>query len=107
KVGMIADIFALKKSDKQRVVVPISCLTFYNGNNYVLVYHDDCNIEVREVTIQTKGNGIAYLESGLDENEKIITKNHLLILEALNNEPPPPSNAKIRSKDRCLLIKKP
>lgn len=85
KVGMIADIFALKKSDKQRVVVPISCLTFYNGNNYVLVYHDDCNIEVREVTIQTKGNGIAYLESGLDENEKIITKNHLLILEALNN----------------------
>jgi cobalt-zinc-cadmium efflux system membrane fusion protein len=85
KVGMIADIFALKKTDKQKVAVPTSCLVFFNGKNYVLVYKDDCDIEAREVSLLTKGNGITYIENGLDENEKIITKNQLLIFEALNN----------------------
>lgn len=85
KPGMIADIIALKKTDKQKVAVPTSCLVFFNGKNYVLVYKDDCNIETHEVTLLTKGNGMTYIESGLNENEKIITKNQLLIFEALNN----------------------
>jgi cobalt-zinc-cadmium efflux system membrane fusion protein len=85
KPGMIADITALKKTDKQMIAVPTSCLVFFNGKNYVLVYKDDCNIEAREVTIKSKGNGTTYIESGLNENEKIITKNQLLIFEALNN----------------------
>lgn len=85
KPGMIADITALKNTDKQKVAVPTSCLVFFNGKNYVLVYKDDCNIESREVTLLSKGNGISYIENGLEENEKIITKNQLLIFEALNN----------------------
>lgn len=85
KPGMIADIIALKKTDKQKVAVPTSCLVFFNGKNYVLVYKDDCDIETREVTLLTKGNGITYIESGLEENEKIITKNQLLIFEELGN----------------------
>src|SRR5690606_17923003 len=85
KPGMIADIIDLKKTDKRKVAVPTSCLVFFNGKNYVLVYKDDCNIEAREVTLLTKGNGIIYIENGLDKNEKIITKNQLLIFEALNN----------------------
>ncbi len=85
KPGMIADIVALKKIDKQRVAIPTSCLVFFSGKNYVLVYKDNCNIEVREVTLLTEGNGMTYIESGLDENEKIITKNQLLIFESLNN----------------------
>lgn len=85
KPGMIADITALKKTDKQMIAVPTSCLVFFNGKNYVLVYKDDCHIEAREVMIKSKGNGTTYIESGLNENEKIITKNQLLIFEALNN----------------------
>lgn len=85
KPGMIADITALKKTDKQKIAVPTSCLVFFNDKNYVLVYKDDCNIEAREVTLLTKGNGVTYIEDGLFENEKIITKNQLLIFEALNN----------------------
>src|SRR5690606_4145496 len=45
KPGMIADIVALKKSEKRKVAVPSSCLVFFNGKNYVLVYKDDCDIE--------------------------------------------------------------
>lgn len=85
KPGMIADLIALKKTDKQKIAVPTSSLVFFNGKNYVLVYKEDCDIEAREVSLLTKGNGTTYIENGLDENEKIITKNQLLIFEALNN----------------------
>jgi cobalt-zinc-cadmium efflux system membrane fusion protein len=85
KPGMLADITALKKTNRQKVAAPTSSLVFFNGRNYVLVYKDDCNIEAREVTLLAKGNGVTYIENGLAENEKIITKNQLLIFEALNN----------------------
>src|SRR5690554_7796928 len=83
KPGMIADIIALKKIDRQEVAVPTSCIVFFNNKNYVLVYKDDCNVEAREVVAFIKRNGITYIENGLAENEKIITQNQLLIFEAL------------------------
>lgn len=85
KPGMIADIIALKKTDRQEVAVPTSSIVFFNNKNYVLVYKDDCNIEAREVEILTKKNNTTYLKKGLLESEKIITKNQLLIFESLNN----------------------
>ncbi|MCU7694676.1 efflux RND transporter periplasmic adaptor subunit [Haoranjiania flava] len=83
KPGMIADIIALKKTDKQKLAVPTSSLVFFNGKNYILVYKNDCDIEAREVTLLAKNNGITYIESGLHENEKIITQNQLLIFEEI------------------------
>lgn len=82
----MADVFALKKMDKQEIAVPTSSLVFFHEKNYVLVYKDDCHIEAREVTLSTKGSGITYIESGLDEGENIITKNPLLIFEAIHNQ---------------------
>lgn len=85
KPGMIADIIARKETDVQKIVVPTSSLVFWNSKNYVLVYKDDCNMEAREVEIAAKGDGMTYIKNGLEEHEKIITKNHLLIFEALIN----------------------
>ncbi len=85
KPGMIADIIAIRKTDRTSVTVPTDGLVFFNNKNYVLVYKDDCQIEAREVTLLFKGNGYTYIESGLEETEKIITKNQLLIFEALGN----------------------
>lgn len=83
KPGMIADIIALKKTDKQEVVVPTSSIVFFDNKNYVLVYKDDCNIETREVTILTKKNEMTFIQDGLVEGEKLITQNQLLIFEEL------------------------
>ena len=85
KPGMIADITALRKTDQQMITIPTSCLVFFNGKNYALVYKNDCDIEPREVTLFAERNGLTYIESGLEENEKIIDKNQLLIFSALNN----------------------
>lgn len=85
KPGMIADMLILNKSDDHRVAIPTDCLVFFNGKNHVLVYKDDCHIETREVEIHAENNGLTYIESGLEENEQVISKNQLLIFEALNN----------------------
>lgn len=86
KPGMIADIIVLDKTNEEKVAVPTSSLVFFNNKNYVLVYQDDCHIEAREVTLLTKNAATSYIESGLTENEKIITSNQLLVFEALNNK---------------------
>ena len=74
KPGMIADIIAFKTTDKKKVAVPTSSLIFYNNKDYILVHKDDDSVETREVNIFAKGNGITYIDSGLSENERIITK---------------------------------
>lgn len=85
KPGMIADLIALKESDQHAIAVPTSCIVFFDNKNYVLVYEDDCTIKVREVDILTKRNGTTYLKNGVNEKERIIAKNQLLIFEELGN----------------------
>jgi len=84
KPGMLADITVTKSTEKQAIGTPTSSIVFFNNKNYALVYHDDCNIEIREIQLLTETNGLTYIESGLKINEQIITKNSLLIFEELS-----------------------
>lgn len=85
KPGMLADISVAKTTSNEQVAIPTSSIIFFNNKNYVLVYDGDCLIETREVKLLTENNGITYIESGLHENEKIITQNQLLIFEELSS----------------------
>ncbi|MBW6482979.1 MAG: efflux RND transporter periplasmic adaptor subunit [Vicingaceae bacterium] len=85
KPGMIVDVTALKELKTEALSVPTSALVFDNNQNYVVVHKSDCEIEIRLVEILTKSNGVTFLSGGLNENEKIISKNHLLIYEQIKN----------------------
>lgn len=85
KPGMLVDVIALKERNMEAVLIPTNSLVFDNNKNFVIVYENDCNMEIREVEILTANNGFTFLKSGLSENEKIITKNPLLVYEQLNN----------------------
>lgn len=85
KPGMLVDVNALKELKTEALSIPTAAMVFDNNQNYVVVYKSDCEIEVRQVEILTKSNGTTFLSSGLSENEKIITKNHLLIYEQIKN----------------------
>ena len=67
------------------VAIPSSAIIFNSNKNYVLVFHDKKNIEIREVDIYKNTNGKTYLLSGLKSGENIILKNQLYIFETLNN----------------------
>lgn len=83
KPGMLVDIHALKESDTKAVSIPTASLIFSDNQNYVLVYKDDCNIEVRKVTILTQNTHRTFISEGLDDKESVISKNQLLVFGAI------------------------
>jgi len=86
KPGMSADIQIAKSSSQtEMIAVPNSAIIFSNNQQYVLVYHDDCHIEIRQVIPDAHNAIYSYFNSSFKEGEKIISQNELLIFEALNN----------------------
>lgn len=85
KPGMPVDVIAVRNRDIKAISVPTDALVFDNNQNFVVVYKDDCNLEVRKVDILSANNGFTFLSSGLQENEQIITRNSLLVYEQINN----------------------
>jgi len=85
KPGMIVDVEALKELEIEALSIPTSAVVFDNNQNYVVVHKGDCDIEIRPAEILTKSNDTTFLSGGLNEGEKIISKNQLLIYEQIKN----------------------
>lgn len=85
KPGMLVDIIALKQQKTKAVSIPTCSLVFDNDQNLVVVYKNDCEMEIRKVEILSSNNDITFLAAGLKQNEKIISKNQLLIYEQIKN----------------------
>ncbi|HTG56168.1 MAG TPA: efflux RND transporter periplasmic adaptor subunit, partial [Niabella sp.] len=85
KPGMMVDITALKNETTMQVCLPEAALVFDNNEYYVLVYKEDCSIEVRKVNAGNRNNSKIYITGGVTPGEKIITRNHLLIYQALQS----------------------
>lgn len=85
KPGMSADIILNKetKIKEPMVAIPVNAMIFDNSVNYVVVYKGDCDLEIRQVQPTTQNSENIYFEKGISENEKIISKNQLLIYESL------------------------
>lgn len=83
--GLSADIII----DKENVIgtafaIPNSAKVFENNKEYVVVYKDDCNLEVRKITPIASNAEFTYVEEKFAKNEKIISSNALLLIEELN-----------------------
>lgn len=83
KPGMLVDITALKNLEEKAIAIPTEALVFDDNKNYVVVYKDDCDLRKQEVEILSSSNGTTYIQSGISENDQIITKNHLLVFEQI------------------------
>lgn len=86
KPGMAADVVIQLKTDKgQAIAIPNNAIVFDNNQNYVVVYKDECNYEIRKITPTSKNNLYTYINEGVKENETVVTTNELLLYEQLNN----------------------
>ncbi len=85
KPGMTVDVTALKQFHTEALTIPASAMIFDNNQNYVIVYNGDCALEIRAIEVLTKSNGVTFLAAGVQEHEKIISKNQLLIYEQIKN----------------------
>jgi len=66
------------------MAIPSSALIFNLSKNYVVVYHDKCRLEVREVDPYRAVDGITYIRSGLQAGEQVITRYAALVFDAMN-----------------------
>jgi membrane fusion protein, heavy metal efflux system len=86
KPEMFANVSVQNKELHQIVTIPYSAMITENGKNFVIIYHDNCNLELREITILKTVNDNTYVTSGLTAGEKIITKQQILYYRALLGE---------------------
>ena len=85
KPGMLVDVVAEKKFDRDGLSISTDAMVFDQNQNFVVVYNTDCNLEIRKIDLLNSNKKETFLVSGLQENEKIISKNQLLIYEQLKN----------------------
>lgn len=72
------------ENDKKMLAIPASAVIFDKSKNFVIIYKDRNNIEVRQVEVFRQVGTTAYISSGVNEGEKVMTQNQLLVYGALN-----------------------
>ncbi|MEO6902009.1 MAG: efflux RND transporter periplasmic adaptor subunit [Bacteroidia bacterium] len=77
---------AVNFSENQKMItVPSSSVIFDKSKYWVMVFKDKHNIETRKVENYRQLGEIIYIKAGLKEGETIISKNGLLIYDAIND----------------------
>ena len=85
KPGMFTNISVISRSsDKQLPRIDSHALVFENGKNFVVTVDADGKLAVKEVEVYRQLSKECYLSSGVQEGDRILNKNVLLVYNALN-----------------------
>ncbi|WP_462265631.1 efflux RND transporter periplasmic adaptor subunit [Mucilaginibacter sp.] len=83
KPEMFTNVTISNSDSAQAVAIPAGAVVFDSGKNYVVIYHDKCNLQVREVNVIKSVEDTTYVSSGVKPGDKVISKNQLLLYNAL------------------------
>ncbi len=86
KPEMFTSVIITNNEATKSVTVPASAVIFNDSKNYVVVYQSKCNMQVREVTVIKTVNDVSYISAGLKAGEMLVSKNQLLLYDALTEE---------------------
>ena len=85
KPGMFTNVSVISRSsDKQLPRIDLHALVFENGKNFVVTVDADGKLAVKEVEVYRQLSKECYLSSGVQEGDRILNKNVLLVYNALN-----------------------
>lgn len=85
KPSMFANISISNTENKKMVTIPQTALVNDNQKTYVVAYVNNNNVSIREIKLLKTVNGYAYVKEGLQQGEKVITKNEILIYKKLQD----------------------
>jgi cobalt-zinc-cadmium efflux system membrane fusion protein len=83
KPEMFTTVVITNSEKAQSVSVPARAIVFDSSKNYVIVYNSKCDLKVREVSTIKTVDGVTYIASGLNPGDRVISKNQLLLYDAL------------------------
>jgi len=85
KPEMFANITVSSKEDKKVLAIPSSALIFDHSQYYVLLVKSPKDVEITPVQVINKVGDKTYITSGVQEGDKIIGSQTILIYDALNS----------------------
>jgi membrane fusion protein, heavy metal efflux system len=85
KPEMFANVSVTYPGRDQRIAIPANALVFDKSRNFVVIVNAKNQPIVREVTIFKTIGQTAYVAGGLAAGDRVITKNQLLVYNALSN----------------------
>lgn len=83
KPEMFSNVRIINKDAATAIAIPSRSVIFDNGKNYVIVYKSNCDLQLREIGIVKNVEGTTYVYSGLNAGDRVISKNQLLLYNAL------------------------
>ncbi len=85
KPDMSATVNVSYSENKKLLAVPSSSVIFDKSRNWIMVFKDRNNVETRQVEVYRQLGDITWVTTGIKEGEKVISKNGLMIYDALND----------------------
>ena len=83
KPEMFAVAMVYRFTNEKLLAVPAKAVIFDRNQYWVLVYHDDCNIEARSLDIVSSNQTDTYVRSGVKDGDLVIKNRQLLIYNAI------------------------
>lgn len=83
KPEMFTNVVITNSDKAQSVSVPAKAVVFDNSKNFVVIYNDKCDLKLREVSVIKTVEDTSYIASGLKPGDRVISKNQLLLYDAL------------------------
>jgi len=85
KPEMFANVTVTNKEDKKALSVPSSAIVFNNSQYYVLKYNSKSDVIITPVEVANVIGDKTFIKSGINQGDKVISSQAILIYEALNN----------------------
>lgn len=85
KPEMSATVTLRYAENARMIAIPSGGIVFDKSKNWAMVYHDRHNIETRLIDIYKQVGDTTYIKAGVNEGDTVITKNQLLVYDALND----------------------
>lgn len=83
KPEMFTNVIVENTEQSKAISIPSDAMVFDDGKNYVVIYKGKCDLHLAEVTVQKIENNLAYISSGLNAGDIIISKNQVLFYNAI------------------------
>jgi membrane fusion protein, heavy metal efflux system len=84
KPEMFANVIVKYNCEGKMLEVPSNALIFDKSKDFVMLFNDKHDVQVREVRVFSVVGGRTYIAEGLKPGDKVISKCQLLIYNALN-----------------------
>jgi cobalt-zinc-cadmium efflux system membrane fusion protein len=83
KPEMFANVVILNKEAKTALAIPSIAVVTDNGKNFAVVYNSNFDVKVKPIQILKVEGPLTYISDGLQPGEKLISKNQLLLYDAI------------------------